>query len=258
MQYSRARWYDPRVGQWLSEDPLSFAALDVNLKRYVGNNSITLIDPTGLWGDGQGDGGLLDDIYPKPPPFNPHIDLPWNAVPSPMNEPPAGSQQIDVPLSAPVPYIPPIDPYDLLLPPSGDIPLIYNGGVVQSPPPAPSGPGSPLITPLPQELSPKDIGQDLIGIYIVDPIKDQFIEPLKDDVLDDLQNYWNDHLGDLLPLGDQGHSDEPEFPQYNGPGGPSGDKRDPEIKCTFGVGGINMDSLKDPKPKLNFGLDIKL
>jgi len=48
LQYSRARWYDPTVGRFLSEDPLSFAAGDVNLTRYVSNAPTNYVDPTGL------------------------------------------------------------------------------------------------------------------------------------------------------------------------------------------------------------------
>ena len=45
---SSARWYDPEVGRWLSEDPISFTAGDANLYRYVGNNVVTVTDPNGL------------------------------------------------------------------------------------------------------------------------------------------------------------------------------------------------------------------
>ncbi len=37
LQYNRARWYDPAVGRWMSEDPIGFRAGDANLYRYVGN-----------------------------------------------------------------------------------------------------------------------------------------------------------------------------------------------------------------------------
>jgi RHS repeat-associated protein len=48
LQYNRARYYDPSTGRWLSEDPHGFAGLDLNLFRYVGNNSTNQIDPLGL------------------------------------------------------------------------------------------------------------------------------------------------------------------------------------------------------------------
>ena len=47
LQYNRARWYDPEVGRWLSEDPLGFVAGDANTVRYVGNQITWGIDPSG-------------------------------------------------------------------------------------------------------------------------------------------------------------------------------------------------------------------
>ncbi|GIW97141.1 MAG: hypothetical protein KatS3mg111_0474 [Pirellulaceae bacterium] len=48
LQYNRARWYSPTLGRWLSQDPISFAAGDVNLYRYVGNGPVDATDPSGL------------------------------------------------------------------------------------------------------------------------------------------------------------------------------------------------------------------
>ena len=45
---SSARWYDPEVGRWLSEDPIGFEAGDANLYRYVGNGVTLDTDPSGL------------------------------------------------------------------------------------------------------------------------------------------------------------------------------------------------------------------
>ncbi|MFN6106523.1 MAG: RHS repeat-associated core domain-containing protein, partial [Planctomycetaceae bacterium] len=48
LYFYRARWYDPRAGRFLSEDPLGFAAGDVNLNRYVGNGATLWVDPSGV------------------------------------------------------------------------------------------------------------------------------------------------------------------------------------------------------------------
>src|SRR5208283_3745603 len=61
--YMRARYYDPQVGRFVSEDPIGFAGGDVNLMAYVdtvgkplnetnlylytGDNPINRIDPSG-------------------------------------------------------------------------------------------------------------------------------------------------------------------------------------------------------------------
>jgi RHS repeat-associated protein len=47
--YMKARYYDPAVGRFISEDPIGFGGGDVNLMAYVGNNPVTGIDPSGLW-----------------------------------------------------------------------------------------------------------------------------------------------------------------------------------------------------------------
>ena len=48
LQNNRARWFDPATGRWLSNDPMGFAAGDVNLQRYVGNGAPNATDPSGL------------------------------------------------------------------------------------------------------------------------------------------------------------------------------------------------------------------
>ncbi|KQC06937.1 MAG: hypothetical protein APR62_07285 [Smithella sp. SDB] len=49
--YMKARYYDPTVGRFISEDPIGFDGGDVNLMAYVGNNPVTGIDPSGLCGE---------------------------------------------------------------------------------------------------------------------------------------------------------------------------------------------------------------
>jgi RHS repeat-associated protein len=46
--YMRARYYDPSVGRFISEDPIGFDGGDVNLCAYAGNQPINRIDPLGL------------------------------------------------------------------------------------------------------------------------------------------------------------------------------------------------------------------
>ncbi|MDV3349818.1 RHS repeat-associated core domain-containing protein [Leptothoe sp. LEGE 181152] len=45
--YYRARYYDPAVGRFISEDPLGFDAGDANLYRYVFNSPTNYTDPSG-------------------------------------------------------------------------------------------------------------------------------------------------------------------------------------------------------------------
>jgi RHS repeat-associated protein len=48
LYHYRARWYDPLLGRFLSEDPIRFEAGDANLQRYVGNGPTNATDPSGL------------------------------------------------------------------------------------------------------------------------------------------------------------------------------------------------------------------
>ncbi|MGH8176857.1 MAG: RHS repeat-associated core domain-containing protein, partial [Steroidobacter sp.] len=51
LYYYRARYYDPTVGRFISEDPLGIASGETNLYRYAANNPIHAADPTGeaIW-----------------------------------------------------------------------------------------------------------------------------------------------------------------------------------------------------------------
>ena len=48
LQWNLNRWYDPKVGRWLSQDPIGFDGGDANLYRYVGNDPGNGVDPSGL------------------------------------------------------------------------------------------------------------------------------------------------------------------------------------------------------------------
>lgn len=48
LQYSRARYYNPAIGRFISEDPIGFGGGDVNLYAYVGNSPSQFKDPSGL------------------------------------------------------------------------------------------------------------------------------------------------------------------------------------------------------------------
>ena len=48
MQNSWNRWYSPKMGRFISQDPIGFGGGDVNLYRYVGNSATNSTDPDGL------------------------------------------------------------------------------------------------------------------------------------------------------------------------------------------------------------------
>jgi RHS repeat-associated protein len=47
LYYYRARWYDAKIGRFISQDPSGFDGSDTNLTRYVGNEATNCTDPTG-------------------------------------------------------------------------------------------------------------------------------------------------------------------------------------------------------------------
>jgi len=49
--YMRARYYDPGVGRFISEDPIGFAGGSANLFSYAANNPIIHVDPSGKFSD---------------------------------------------------------------------------------------------------------------------------------------------------------------------------------------------------------------
>ncbi|MEI6539158.1 MAG: RHS repeat-associated core domain-containing protein, partial [Planctomycetota bacterium] len=48
LYYYRARWYDAKIGRFISEDPTGFRAGDTNLNRCVSNSTVNFTDPSGL------------------------------------------------------------------------------------------------------------------------------------------------------------------------------------------------------------------
>lgn len=48
LYYYRARYYDPQLQRFLSEDPIEFNGGDINLYAYVRNSPLTFSDPYGL------------------------------------------------------------------------------------------------------------------------------------------------------------------------------------------------------------------
>ncbi len=49
LYYNRARWYNPELGRFISEDPIGFAD-GPNVYRYAGNDPVNFRDPTGNFG----------------------------------------------------------------------------------------------------------------------------------------------------------------------------------------------------------------
>jgi RHS repeat-associated protein len=68
LYYYHARYYDPALGRFLSEDPIGFAGGQANLYAYVGNDPIDFTDPFGLR-------RLTDCEKQKLAPYIPKIDL---------------------------------------------------------------------------------------------------------------------------------------------------------------------------------------
>src|SRR5262249_19805512 len=70
LYYYRARYYDPEAGRFLGRDPLGSVSDDTNLYRYVQNNPLNRVDPTGLLSIPSGDtrvyGAYRQQMYLHP------------------------------------------------------------------------------------------------------------------------------------------------------------------------------------------------
>ena len=51
LQLNRNRYYHPRLGCWITRDPIGYGTRDLNLYRYVSNSAVSVIDPSGLEGN---------------------------------------------------------------------------------------------------------------------------------------------------------------------------------------------------------------
>jgi RHS repeat-associated protein len=68
LYYYRARYYDPKIGRFLSEDPIQWQAGDVNFYAYALNNPTNLVDPFGLQSaDLKNEYDLIKPPQPVPP-----------------------------------------------------------------------------------------------------------------------------------------------------------------------------------------------
>lgn len=71
LYYYRARYYDPKIGRFISEDPIKFEA-GPNFYTYVDNNPTNYTDPTGLEAGSEGQwqwragGGVYVPSCPSP------------------------------------------------------------------------------------------------------------------------------------------------------------------------------------------------
>jgi RHS repeat-associated protein len=48
LYYMNARYYDPTIGRFISEDPAGLGGGDLTLYSYAGNNPVVFVDPSGL------------------------------------------------------------------------------------------------------------------------------------------------------------------------------------------------------------------
>jgi RHS repeat-associated protein len=74
--YYRTRWYSD--GEFLSRDPLGFAAGDQNLYRYVASNPANFVDPSGMDASGGSGGGSGETWQPCKPA--------WGSAPPPVGK----------------------------------------------------------------------------------------------------------------------------------------------------------------------------
>jgi RHS repeat-associated protein len=70
--YLRNRWYDPKTGRFLTQDPIGLAG-GVNLYAYAGSNPVAFSDPFGLWPPGVHDELLAHALQGHAQPADIHM-----------------------------------------------------------------------------------------------------------------------------------------------------------------------------------------
>jgi RHS repeat-associated protein len=92
LYFYRARYYDPVLKRFISEDPIGLAG-GINSHAYVGGNPISLNDPNGLWSESV-HGKLIDGAFPGYGNYyrdvmkdgSRHVDGWWNQIPGIGND----------------------------------------------------------------------------------------------------------------------------------------------------------------------------
>ncbi len=157
------RAYNPGLGRWINRDPIG-ETLGANLYSYVNNETISVIDPSGLaavviclppWWWQALSPLLPKGFQPTPPP-----ELPGGFQPTPPPPPPGGFQPTPPPLLPggfqPTPAPPLPKGFQPAPPPPG--PLMSNPDL---PPGSPGGPyGPPSPKPLPGPIIPGGLPSD--------------------------------------------------------------------------------------------------
>jgi RHS repeat-associated protein len=82
LYYMRSRWYDPRTGRFLSEDPIGLDG-GMNPYAYAGADPVDGSDPLGLCHKGVDHDNPLGICVYAPPPIPARTPIPWGAGPNP-------------------------------------------------------------------------------------------------------------------------------------------------------------------------------
>ena len=62
LYYMNARYYDPSMGRFFSEDPLGLGGGDLTLYSYAGNNPVVFVDPSGLCASSNGTSTFRENL----------------------------------------------------------------------------------------------------------------------------------------------------------------------------------------------------